>query len=373
MMSGGQSPKLLGDSYYCQPGPWGMLEVVRVMLAPPLDLTKYFKQEVRADAWFFPALSVPQLETLFQQFGLPSDMNARLLQKAKKSTALGGIEIKLRPETVAELPPEARSKLYSWLANSSDHSPQFNAFRYFGESVDTWLEHANLRASTIDLVRPYIYRHGHFLKFADLKAVTDKLRDAKEAELLIKALSREITLRARLHLNRADDLEGIVAYWGHSHRENDVRPVLESFSHFEQEQTIDIVHLLPPLPRRLLYTYPHPPQNKNYLERTCYWTSLNFFNEEPDNRWLNLGAVHQTIITQWQPITGEPTLGDMALFVDTAGDAYHAAVYIADDILFSKNGPSVVRPWMLIHAKYLQHFYYRETPLEIRYYRKITQ
>ncbi len=64
-------------------------------------------------------------------------------------------------------------------------------------------------------------------------------------------------------------------------------------------------------------------------------------------------------------------LGDLALYHEHGTDTiHHAATYIADNIVFSKNGPGLVRPWMLVQQEYLQDFYYRDAQLSIRYYRR---
>ena len=363
----------LGASYFCQPGPWGTLEVVRVMLSPPVSLTKYYKLEAKLGAWLFPSLAPLQVDALLRECGCSSGLSSRILGESKLSYTLLGTEIQPSPALILQLDPITRSKLYAWLANSSELSTQFSAFRNFGDSLDKWLEYSELRESTVELVRPYVYQHGQFLKFADLGAIIDNIGDEKEVAMLMKMLSREITLRVRLHLKYADALDSLVNYWGRNHRENDVRPILESFSQSEDEQTVDIVHLLPPLARKLLYTFPRPSNSPTFQKQTCYWTALNFFQETPDDRWLNLPEVNRTILQDWTLLTDSPTFGDVALFCDDRENAFHAAVYIADDILFTKNGPSVVRPWMFAHENYLRHFYYREQPLNVRYYRsKVT-
>jgi hypothetical protein len=192
-----------------------------------------------------------------------------------------------------------------------------------------------------------------------------------EAALLIKALSREMTMLVKLRVSPHDDIARLVEYWGRGGRRKDIAPILESLAHFRSGQLIDIVHLLPWLARKLLYTYPRPGRDDYERERTCYWTALNFFYDEPDDRFLDLRFVQQEIETHWHVVDGPPLLGDLALFYDPADETiHHAAVYVADNILFSKNGPGLVRPWMLVYQDYLQHFYFRSAQLGVRYYRR---
>ena len=37
--------------------------------------------------------------------------------------------------------------------------------------------------------------------------------------------------------------------------------------------------------------------------------------------------------------------------LDKNGNAIHSAVYLADDIVFTKNGNNYTQPWMLMHLK----------------------
>ena len=50
--------------------------------------------------------------------------------------------------------------------------------------------------------------------------------------------------------------------------------------------------------------------------------------------------------------------------------AIHSAVYIADDIVFTKNGPSPHSPWILMQLATLISHYETNVDLKIRGYRK---
>jgi hypothetical protein len=50
-------------------------------------------------------------------------------------------------------------------------------------------------------------------------------------------------------------------------------------------------------------------------------------------------------------------LGDIVAFLDEDGDLFHAAVYLADDLVFSKNGTSPVAPWVIMPIDRLTDFY----------------
>ena len=62
-----------------------------------------------------------------------------------------------------------------------------------------------------------------------------------------------------------------------------------------------------------------------------------------------------------------PTTG----FVDDEGDLFHVAVYIADDLVYTKNGTSPMAPWTIVTLDYLRGYYKgRATDLRLIYHRR---
>ena len=49
--------------------------------------------------------------------------------------------------------------------------------------------------------------------------------------------------------------------------------------------------------------------------------------------------------------------GDIILFGKSEHEILHAAVFIADDIVFTKNGSLESRPWMLMHLDQMKEYY----------------
>jgi hypothetical protein len=357
-------------SYFCKPGPWGRLEVMQTLLSPPGEFCEFFEDEKRHKPWHFPKLAPTDVIALFYELGWPYTTVSELLANSTMEQVATGTDLFPSFDFVKTLDSDLRAELYGWLANVFDDSRQSNAYRFYGDSLEDWLRDAPLKPATVELLRPYIYKKGDFLCFADLAAVITKLHDPHETSALIKALTREVTLFIKLHVNAKDDINSLVNYWGRGKREREIRPLLESLVHFPEGMSLDIVHLLPRLPRNLLYTYPRPGLDEHERLRTCYWSSMNFFAEEPDHKFLEIDQVAQVLQQDWQQVNSTPMLGDIALFHDNSGAFYHAAVHIADDLLFTKNGPGLVRPWMLIHQEYLQHFYWRNAELAVQYYRR---
>jgi hypothetical protein len=57
------------------------------------------------------------------------------------------------------------------------------------------------------------------------------------------------------------------------------------------------------------------------------------------------------------------------VFSDQADPMFHVAVYIADDILFTKNGTTFSLPWRYMRMEQMTEFYARPLPVQVSYFR----
>src|SRR5262249_5969955 len=89
----------------------------------------------------------------------------------------------------------------------------------------------------------------------------------------------------------------------------------------------------------------------------CHWSTMNFFNEVPDNRFANPGYTVDYLRSHYYTVAKANSYGDIVLVLNTEGNAIHSAVYLADDILFTKNGNNFAQPWMLVRLKDLIAMY----------------
>ncbi len=98
-----------------------------------------------------------------------------------------------------------------------------------------------------------------------------------------------------------------------------------------------------------MFVYPLPdnPLNGPAPQRDCHWTSINFFQDTPDEQSGNPAFFMQKLKEDYIPAAGDPRYGDIALFTKPSGAVVHSAVYLAGDILYTKNGATFTYPWML--------------------------
>lgn len=356
------------SSQFLAEGNWGRVESIPFLLSPPMELISHYQHELTPQPWYFPSSTLTDVAALLHESGLDADQTRELLSRARLRAEINGVEITPPPELVSALSPSARCVLYDWLGDHDINSAQANAFRFLGTSLDDWFQKAPLADETIERVRPYVFQRGPYLVFADLAQVAQHCVIG-ELSRLVKVLSRELTLRLNLHVGEHDRLPEIARYWGAGQRDDEFLTLLESVTHLTGDHVIDVVHLLPPFARRVLYTYPKPRKDGLDHRRDCHWSAMNFFRDEPDDQFADLAYVARVMDSSMLCPSDGPQLGDVAVFLANDTDAIHSAVYIADDVYLTKNGPAINRPWILMRLNDLRHFYPKGRPQSIRYYR----
>jgi hypothetical protein len=139
---------------------------------------------------------------------------------------------------------------------------------------------------------------------------------------------------------------------------------------------MNILMVLPPLPSEEIFDYPtvaDNPLDGPPVNRDCHWTSLNFFRDVADPNFGKAEFVLKELKENYALAPADPRYGDVVIFSRPDGSVVHSAVYIADDICFTKNGSSVLSPWMLAKIPDLLEQYSFMAPegeaVTVRYFR----
>ena len=89
----------------------------------------------------------------------------------------------------------------------------------------------------------------------------------------------------------------------------------------------------------------------------CHWSSLNFFNHEPREYFHNTRLAAYHVRERYEKVAGPYHYGDVLVFSQPNGDAYHSCVYLAGDLVFTKNGENAATPWIMTQLRDLQAVY----------------
>jgi len=346
-------------------GPWGRLTFRTMMLAPPAEPPA--SREI--PHWIFEKITAPELADFFARLELSDRQFKHLLQAVQPQRAIDGYVATPPGRLVRSLTPDARATLYNHLGLSPRNPDQVNAYRCWLNSPKDWLADTGLSQDTRRLVEPLIYRNGHMLFFADLPTVLRQIDQPQQRRRLRRALARERTLRLRLRIAPQENIEPMVAYWGVGGREARIRSILQPLADRAEGGEVDVVRLLPPFARQRLYTYPRRgmklPEGQS---RDCHWSALNFFNARPDDRLADIRRVDVAMHVEHRPVK-EPRFGDVVV-LESGGEIFHSATYIAAGIVMTRNGQRDVRPWMLLPLRVMKDFYPGRAPVAVRYLRR---
>ena len=355
-------------------GKWGEMTLVPIVISPPMELVFTDWGFMRQPTWFFPGANADMVAQVLQSAGVSAADAERLRAGARPESRIGGVVLTPDPAWVRSLTPETRARIYHMLAGCELNVNQVQAFRYPGGNLESWLDPGLISPHTRQLVEPLIYRDGSYMLFSDVELVRKEIGDEEELRRLGKTLYRQPTVIARLSVNRPADVDELVEYWGRGGRRTEIRPLLESVAGGGADRFIDVIHLLPPFARKYLYRY--PKLSAADIDKpavvNCLWTSLNFFQTKADDRFLDAAVALKTLKEDYFVVESDFELGDIVAFLDEKGDLFHAAVYVADDLVFSKNGISAMAPWTLMSIDDVKGYYRwrSETPRMIVHRRK---
>ena len=357
-----------------KPGPWGEIYTVPFIIAAPEELLPVRTIESGGTHWVFKNSTVLEISHLLESADLPADQRDALL--APDVAQLVGINLELTPTPgmVASLPAKARAAIYRRLAQFPENRPAF--FFIHKDTLGDRFDASGIAKDTLALFHKFCCEHGDYLVFGGLPAMLAQLPSYEEKVRFVKALTRQKTMLIRLRVTKDSDLKTLSRYWGKGVWASNIRTILESLERVPGGTFASIMTLLPPLPASQLYFYPivqSNPLNGPAVVRDCHWTSLNFFRDTTDTKPVETANFTKELAADYFPIAGDPSYGDVLILANPDGEILHSAVFIADEIVFTKNGATAIYPWMFSTVADLRKQYTFHAPdgqqLVLRYFR----
>ncbi len=330
-----------------RPGLWGNLEYARIALEPPNEFIPAAGDFFGPTRWFFEGYTPATLMDFFSQCGLPAAQYASLTNAATWSVNPDGVWVAPSDALVLDLAEPARQRIYSVLAKSHANTLKLWPFKARTDSFEAWFGDAGLSAETLALLKKLTYHRGDYLCISDIGVVFPRIATAEERRRLVKRLARTSTLLMKLQIKPDSDVKALADYWATGPRSKDIEALLASLTRVPGGMTIDVAHLLPPFARKRLYTFPLPPTNSAAGWPDCNWTAMNFFRDPPDNRFYDFDECGKELDQNYTKVK-QAVFGDLIVFYRPDGFPIHIVVYIADDVVFTKNGNSTFHPWTLM-------------------------
>ena len=262
-----------------------------------------------------------------------------------------------------------RKKLYTTLGLNPKNFFRANPVRIQAVRFDHWLSTCGLPEPKQGILRKLSYANGPYICFSDCEYLEAQC-DPIEKRQLAKAISRTPALVMKLRVHPHDNTERLLRYWGRAGRGPATKVLLSSLANVPEGASIGVSYFLPEFARMRLYTYPAVGTDPWAAREDCFWTAMNFFNEHPDNRFSTPALIRETLQKEYVKINGDWLLGDVLLLRTDEGTAVHMCVYIADQVVFTKNGAQTLQPWVLMRLPDMLSQYPTDPPLRLVGYRR---
>jgi hypothetical protein len=352
-------------------GPWGELEYIPILIETPDEFLSVSRQVTNHLDWKFHNYSVSGLVELLDAAGLSRQEREWLLDQRNWQPITNGFAIAPSPEMLMGLNRAAREHIYAALAECGGNPLHESPLSFRRDGLDDWFYKSGLSAPTIALTKSLLYQRGNAWCLTDWPLLLRYTDSPAERRRLLKTTSRQATLLTRLRIQPDSNLDPLITYWGRGGRSKDIRALLESLTLVDGGATLDIVHLLPRFVRARIYTYPFPNDSVAKPAPNCFWTAMNFFsNQEPGTRFFDPEVMRKVIEKDYYPVEANYLLGDVLLLTRADGLMVHAASFIADDVVLTKNGAGHTQPWMLTRVDDLAASYPAVKPLKLRVFRR---
>lgn len=371
-----QQPSATGHSNPIQisKGPWGTLSKIPIFLEAPTSMVENYPLPNTATRWSFPAEDAPRLPALFASLGLPNSLVTALGQPALQIQEGGWIHLFPPAMEVQNLDAAIRSKLYIQLGKYPVNEFHHDPVLILSDTIEEWYRSSGLRPEIVSAISQLSYRRGDTWAFSDLQLILNLAINEAEARDIFRSFTRTRTYLVKLVVSSDLDAESVRNYWsigGKSFRLKSLEPLINSIKESDQTVDLDISHIIPALPRKLIYNYPGSHFGTKGMLPDCHWTSLNFFNYEPHEYLLDARLATNRVLDGYAPAEPPYTYGDILFFLrESDGDAFHSCLYLADDLVFTKNGRNQLSPWIISTIQDVSRVYLSITQGRIQAYRR---
>lgn len=362
-------------------GPWGELDYTRILIAPPEESVQVTTAPVvfeRAN-WFFGRMRRPQVEALLRRAQPAPELLEKLLTATPITEYPNGTLVQPDRDLVLKLNPAARAVVYAVLSRFAENPAQNEPYIFHPEHLEEHFEGSGLMPETVAALKALFYSQGRLSLFADADALLSTIDNQEERVKLLRSITRRSTLLVKLRVTAQSNVDALVDYWDYSGRPKELKPLLESLERVPEGARIDLVHLLPPFARKRIYTFPPLPDDDGMeARRNCHWSALNFFNDTADDRFCEPAVIQQTVMSSYDRVSTTPLeMGDLLVLSTSGGDTIHSAIYLADDIVYTKNGAGPTQPWLYMHMSDVLDLYAAsdspEDPLQLVAFRRKPQ
>jgi hypothetical protein len=359
-----------GYTRKANPGPWGELTVSNIYLEAPDSVIDVSGKPDPVPRWTFPNSSATLVKDLLIKSGVDLALVERLI--SSDHLKISGSEIVIYPklEDLLQIKGVVRDKLYTEISKYPQNDYYTDPVFILSGDVEEWLSEASLNANQKDVVRQMVWRRGDALVFSNVGILLSYAQNNEEIKNTLRAITRCMSLVVTKKFPlKPEQREVFLNYWIGNQAESPRMTFIKSVSKEKDlNDNIDIMHFLPAIMRERLYTFPSIKDGAKGRLPDCHWTSLNFFNLSPRDYYRNTSMATIQLTQAYNQVSAPYQFGDVLCFTDN-GEGLHTCVYIADNIVLTKNGENILAPWVLLTLEDVSKIYKRSATTQIQGYR----
>ena len=329
-------------------GPWGDLQCFETNLVAPRWMVETFELPSATTIWRFPGWSVEQLSATLSAMPFTAEQ-FQWTREPNRGLILDD-EIRLHPpdEFLIGMNGDQRRAIHRILSRYEENEFHFRPVSINAAEAKSWFRSAGLSGNVADLIESLCYENSGDSVFTEIEFVLKQLGSRESEYRFIRALTRTRCLIARLCITEQTDLNAVAEYWQGHGKHKVITPILEAVNLTKGVDHLDILHLLPPTPRKLLNTFPDLTQARTGKFPDGRWIAANFFRFEPSDRFHDSAEVSREIETMYRAVEGEPKFGDLMMVLrEGSAEPILLAIHIAGDIVYAKSGGGIFSPFIL--------------------------
>jgi hypothetical protein len=345
-----------------------IFEYSTVHLDVPEGLLPTTGEPLQSTRWVFEGFTPEKVDTLFASCSLTSAQKEFLTDHKKWQIYAAGVAIHVSPEIILGLNSSAREKVYGILAQSQANPAHAMPFRFSPGLFDGLMASSDLTPAEVQRVKNLTWSNEGAVCFSDLDVLKGTM-PATQFKDLIETLYSVPALLMRVRIYPDTDVKALLNYWGKGGRAAQMKPLVESLTKVTNSTRINIEHFLPPFARLHLNTFPNPAVDPMAIRQDCFWSAMNFFNDSPDPQYYDQQSTIRVLKDSYYVTREKPAFGDRIMLKDKNELALHMCVYIADGVVFTKNGADFKAPWVLMKLSDMLALYPSRQGLNLVTYR----
>ena len=351
-------------------GPWGDLIISSMYLEAPNSVIDVIPKPNSVTRWSFPGSTPTGVKSILIKAGVQGALVEALTTSPK--LVVSGSDVLIYPslDDLLQLSATTRDVLYGEIAKSELNEHYFEPVYILSDDAEEWLEKSNLSKTQKDTFRRLVWHRGNALVFSDIEALLGQAESKVEIDNTIRAVTRNRTLLVSQHFPlKHQTADVFLKYWFAGQSESPRMTFIKAIANETSiDDTVDIMHFFPVLMRERAYTFPSIRDATKGRMPDCHWTSLNFFNLTPRDYYRNTKLAALQLTESYDTVSAPYSFGDVLCFIDN-GNGLHTCVYVADDIVLTKNGENILSPWVLLYISDVSKIYKRTPTTQIQGYR----